>query len=474
MSSKSNRLKYLFKNTLIFALGNVGTKLISFFLVPLYTNYLLDYEYGTVDLVLTLGTFIVPIMIFNINEAIMRFSLDKNADQNAIMSTGILSLFSMMILATGAYPLIQFYEPLAPYRLYVYLYFISSGFSTVFLYNLRGKEQLVKFSIGSIINAFITAGLNILFLTVFKWGIDGFLLSYIISNFITAIFAFFASDVINSLKHFKFDYKLTKNMLKYSILLIPNSFMWWIMSASSRVMITAMIGIGSVGLYSVANKLPSIISVVSTVFNQAWNYSAIKEDNSNDRESFNNTTFHYLLAGVCLCGAVLSVFIKPIMSVYVDKSYFSAWFFTPPLIFGTCILVLSSFLSSQYTVNKDSKGFLLSAIVGAVVNIGLSFILIPQIGELGASLATCISYCAVFIYRIIDIRKYIHIKVFTLKHVLTFVLLIISTVIVYFDKFTYMIGIVAILLMVLLYLKDILFILNSIIKKIKSKKNENV
>ncbi len=455
MSDNSSKIKYLIKNTLIFALGSIGTKIIGFFLVPLYTNYLLDHEYGTVDLVITLGSFIVPILIFNINEAIMRFSLDKNADQNSIMSTGIISLFSMILLATVMYPIIQLYEPLAPYSLYVYLYFVSSGFSTVFLYNLRGKEQLFSFSIGSILSAFFTAALNIIFLTFFHWGIEGFLLAYIISNLITAVYAFFAGNVINTIKHFKFDSKLTRNMLKYSILLIPNSFMWWIMNASSRVMLTAMIGIGSSGLYAVANKLPSLISVVSTVFNQAWNYSAIKENDSKERERFNNSAFHYLVGVICLSGVVLSVFIRPIMSIYVDDSYFSAWFFTPPLIFGTCILVLSTFLSSQYTVNKDSKGFLFSAIVGAIFNIGLSFLFIPRIGELGAALATCISYSTVFIYRTIDIRKYIHIKVFSLKHTMSYILLTISTFVAYLDQYGYIIGILSIISIILLYIKDI-------------------
>ncbi len=467
MSSNSNRINYLVKNTLTFALGNVGTKLISFFLVPLYTNYLLEHEYGTVDLVITLGSFIVPILIFNINEAVMRFSLDKNADQNSIMSTGIVSLFSMMLLATVLYPFIQLYEPLAPYSLYVYLYFVSSGFSTVFLYNLRGKEQLLSFSIGSIISALFTAVLNIVFLTVFHWGIEGFLLSYIISNFITAIYSFFAGNVIGTIKHFRIDFKLMGDMLKYSVLLIPNSFMWWIMNASSRVMLTAMIGLGSSGLYAVANKLPSLISVVSSVFNQAWNYSAIREDDSKDRENFNNTVFHYLVGVVCLCGTVLTVFIKPIMSIYVDDSYFSSWLFTPPLILGTCILVLSTFLSSQYTVNKDSKGFLFSAIVGAVVNIGLSLLLIPHIGEIGAALATCISYCAVFIYRTVDIKKYIHIRVFSPSHIVTYILLMISVCAVYIDVYGYIIGTVAIILMTIIYIKDICRVFNLLIRRIK-------
>lgn len=74
------RIKYLIKNSLIFALGTLGTKIINFLLVPLYTNVLLPNEYGIADLVFTLGTFLVPILILNINEAILRFSLDKESE----------------------------------------------------------------------------------------------------------------------------------------------------------------------------------------------------------------------------------------------------------------------------------------------------------------------------------------------------------------------------------------------------------
>lgn len=470
MSNNTSRIKYLFKNTFIFALGNIGTKLVSFFLVPLYTNYLLTEEYGTVDLVITLGSFIVPILILNINEAIMRFSLDKDADKNSIMSTGITSLLFMILLATLLYPLILLYKPISEYSLYVYFYFISCGLSTVFLYNLRGREQLFHFSLGSILHAFSTAVLNIIFLVVVDWGIPGFMLAYMLGNVITAIYAFFAGRVISTIRHFRFDRKLTKEMIKYSVVLIPNSFMWWIMNASNRVMLTAMVGLGSAGLYAVANKLPSLISVVSSIFNQAWNYSAIKEDDTWDREEFNNRVFDYLFGFVCLAGAVLLLFLKPILTIYVEKSYFSSWAFTPPLIVGTCILVISTFLSSQYTVNKDSKGFLFSATVGAAINIALNFALIPVLSELGASIATFAGYFAVLVYRAIDTKKYINIRVFSLKHVLTLIFLLTAAISVYLDNYGYALGAVSVISVIIIYAKTLVGFARSIMGQLFRKK----
>ena len=438
---KNSRFSYLAKNTLIFTIGNIGTKIIGFFLVPLYTNVLLKSEYGTVDLIITISTFVVPILICNISEAIMRFALDKGSDLNKIMSVGIAFIGISFALSLMLFPLIRVYQPLSDYAWYACAYFFTSGCCSILQYYLRGKELLLHFSIGNIIHAFSLAILNIVFLLQFHWGITGLLSAYLISNSVTAAYAFFAGNVFDVIRHFGIDKKLSIQMLKYSIVLIPNSFMWWIMDSSDRIMLTSMIGVASTGLYAVANKLPSIIATISNIFNQAWNYSAIREDDSADRESFINMVFNYLFSFVIFSGVALLLLIKPILSVYVAESYYEAWSITPPLIVGTCILVLATFLSSQYTVQKDSKAFLISSSIGAVVNIAFNLLLIPGFHEIGAGLATCISYMAVYSYRSYDIRRYVIIKTYSPKKIVQYVLLIIASGAVYLDSLGYYLGV---------------------------------
>ena len=434
-----NRIQYLIKNTLIFALGTVGTKLINFLLVPLYTNVLLKSEYGTVDLAFTLGTFLVPLLILNINEAILRFSLDKGADQNKILSVGFASLGFMLVASGCAYPLLRLYPPIAEYAPLVLLYFISSGTSTVFMYHLRGKEMLLRFSVGNILNTLFVAGLNIVFLTVLSLGVKGYFLAYIIANGVTAVYAFFAGNAASALGHFSIDRGLLGQMLRYSLVLIPNSFMWWVMDSSDRVMLTSMVGLSVTGMYAIAGKLPSIVSVISSVFNQAWNYSAIKEQESADSAAYHSSVFDKLFLSVVTVGSGILLILKPFMSVYVEASYYDAWRYTPPLIVGTVILVLSTFLSSSYTVNKDSKGFLFSALSGAVVNILLNLALIPLWGALGAAIATCVAYATVFLYRFFDTKKYLRLRVFTLKHILLFLAFLGAAFATYLGKVGYLI-----------------------------------
>ena len=154
--------------------------------------------------------------------------------------------------------------------------------------------------------------------------------------------------------------------------------MWWIMNSLDRVMISAMIGIEETGIYAISYKIPSILIAVTNVFNQAWLFSAIKEKNSSDRNVYKNKIFYSLETFVITIALILLIILKPLLSFYVGKSFYGAWRYVPPLLLGTVLLTLATFLSNEYTANKDSCGFLKSSFIGAIVNLMLNFILIDK------------------------------------------------------------------------------------------------
>lgn len=428
-----NRAKYLFKNTAIFALSNIGTKLINFFLIPLYTYVLTTEQYGIIDLVFTITTIAVPILILNVDEGIMRFALDKNIDSDRILSIGLGAVLFSII---GGFILRFFaslYVPVSNYAWFIYFYAITSGASNILLCYLRGREKLLLFSIGNIVRSFSIAGLNIVFLLHFKMGINGYMYAYIFANVITICYSAVAGNIRRFFGKFNFDMRLFKQMLVYALPLIPNSLMWWIMNSLDRIMITSMISVSVSGIYAVSSKIPSLISTVSTIFNQAYSYSAIKENDSDDREEFNNRIFKSLLFLTAIVTISLMMVLKPFMRIYTSPDFYTAWIYSPPLIVGTAIMVLGTFFSVFYTVNKDGFGFLKSGVAGAVINVLLNFLLISQAGAFGASIATCISYIIVALFRFFDTRKYITLKVFSRGNNLLYVSVIISMVFVYFD-----------------------------------------
>lgn len=457
------------KNSLIFALGNFGTKFISFFLVPIYTNILNTSQYGTVDLIYTIGTILVPLLTLNIGEAIMRFALDKDADHNAIMSAGIVGLILCLTLGLLAIPCGALFAKVKPYVWYLYLYTVSLALSQMFLCNLRGRELLLQYSIGNIIQALCIALFNIYFLVVLRKGTEGYLAAYILSNLITAAYAFVAGHVWDSLAHFRIDKGLVKQMIMYSVVLIPNSFMWWIMNSSDRLMVTAMVGIATNGIYAIAYKVPTLLSTLSSVFNQAWSYSAIREQLSEDNVSYNNTVYGNLMAIVSIGASGLIMIMKTFLRYYVGAVFFTAWMYTPVLIIGFVFMTLGAFVATSYTVHKDSLGFLISGTAGAIINVALNCCLIPIWGAMGAAVATCFSYFTVFVFRSWDTRKYLKLEVINAKYATGIGLLIASGFTIFIDSIIGQILLIAeFIAMLALYHKlamDILKLISNLIKK---------
>ncbi len=406
-----SRSKYLFNNTVIFALGNFGTKLISFFLVPIYTYTLSVADYGTADLVTTISFVLAPMLTLNLSDAVMRFPLDKKGNDNQILTVGIAALVFAYVVGLLMIPMAQLSPDVSDFAVLMYLYCITSASSSMLQAFLRGLEKLREFAFSNILCTAFTAGFNILFLVVFKWGVSGYLLAYVMAFIVTSVYSALVSGLFGRLRCLRFDRTLFLEMFKYAIVLMPSTFMWWIINSSSRVMVTAMLGAAANGILAVAYKIPSIISVVANTFTQAWSYSAIREDDSKDRDQFTSNVFSKLVLSAGLLTLFLMMIIRPLTMLYVSPDYASAWQYSSWLLLGNYLFTVGNFLGAPYTVHKDSLGYLISTAVGALLNIALMFLLIPIMGLYGSVVAAFLGYLAVVIFRYFHTKKYVEIAV---------------------------------------------------------------
>lgn len=406
-----SRARYLAGNTLVFAVANFGTKLISFFLVPLYTYTLSVSDYGVADLVTTVTFVLAPILTLDLSDAVMRFALDKGCDHDKILTVGLAATGFAALAGLLMIPAASMFDSLSQYAGLTYLYCIASAACSMLQAFLRGLERLRAFAASNILCTALTAGLNILFLVVLHWGVFGYLLAYVVAMSLTAVYSALAGGVFGRLRRLSFDRALFAQMARYSVVLIPNTFMWWIINSSDRVVVAAMLGTAANGLLAVAYKLPSIVTVVSTTFTQAWSYSAIREEGSEDRDAFTSKVFNHLVLASGILTAALLALIEPVTRIYVSAEYASAWQYSTWLLLGNYFLTLANFLGASYTVHKDSMGYLLSGTLGAVLNLAIMLPLVPVVGLFGSVSATCASYFAVFAFRMVNTRKYVRITV---------------------------------------------------------------
>ena len=85
MASGQNKYATLISNTIIFALGTFGSKLLVFLLMPLYTSYLSTAEYGAMDVVVNVSNMLLPLVIVSINDGVIRFGMDRPTTAGCVL-----------------------------------------------------------------------------------------------------------------------------------------------------------------------------------------------------------------------------------------------------------------------------------------------------------------------------------------------------------------------------------------------------
>lgn len=400
-----SKYKYLLSNIIAFLCGNVGTKLISFFMVPLYTNVLLPEEYGEIDLILSAAGVISPFIAFGIHEGIMRFALDKDADHSLILSIGLRifaitsSVFVLVCVLLKSVPIIS------DDVWFLYGYCVLNELMTITLCYIRGCDNVKIYTFLGFLSGLFTALLNILFLVALKLGLIGYKTSMLLSPVCTMVAAFLIGRMWDDICLKKWNTKLAREMLNYSIVLIPNALLWWCINASDRFIVSYICGTAANGIYAVSYKIPTLLNTVSTIFMQAWQMSAIKEHEEKSNNHFSREIYVMLTFFMGLVTQVMLLLNKDLLQIYVSPEYQSAWRYSGPLMVAFFVDSLSTFWGSFYIAQKKMKKYMLSAVVGAVANLVLNLCLIPWVGVIGAAVATLVSYVFVLLVRAIGIEK---------------------------------------------------------------------
>ena len=404
--------KELAKNTAIVSIGKICTQLITFFLLPVYTAVLSNEEYGVVDLLNTLTSLLLPIATLQIEQGIFRYLLDCR--ENKEKQTTLITTVSKFILVQSAICILIFLCA-SPFIHNEYKYFLMANLlmgilSSISLQICRGLGDNKTYAVGSFITGALTVILNVIFIVVFKWGAYGMLIATAISNLLCAIYVFVKKKIYKYIDIKQNDKKLLKDIVKYSVPLIPNMISWWIVSASDRTIISAVIGVAQNGIYSAANKFSGIFSTLYSVFNLTWTESASININSEDRDEFFSKIFDFIVrffGSLCLGTIAVMPFV---FGILVNEKFAESYYQIPILILGSVFNILVSFLGSVYVAKKLTKEIAKTSIIAAIINIVVNVALINQIGLYAASISTVIAYFAMFIYRWIDVKKYVSIK----------------------------------------------------------------
>ena len=374
----------------------------------------------------------MPIMSLGISDAVFRYTLDKTVDRRKVLTTGFFVNIACAAVILAVYPLLGSIAYFDGYMWLIILYTFVANIHSLFAQYVRARGMTTLFAVQGILATAITVTLNILFLVVFRFGVTGYVLSIVIADAAMALFMTAVVRLDYAIRPRFFDRVLTKRMLRYCVPLMPTTVFWWVTNVSDRYMIKGMIGDDVNGIYSAAFRIPTMLILLSGIFIEAWQFSAVSErDESTKRAhaAFFGKVFDSYQGLLFISGAGLIAFSKIFSRILFAEDYYTAWMYMPVLIIATVYSGLVTFMGSVYLVDKKSVQSLVTSMIGAGINVILNLILIPtKLGAIGAAIATFFSYFVVFIIRAKDTRHLIRFPLHTRKLAVNTIILSVQAV----------------------------------------------
>ena len=465
--------KTLLKNTAIVTIGKICTQLISFFLLPLYTTFLTAKEYGVVDILNTLISLLIPVLTFQLDQGIFRFLIDNRENEDG--QKKLLSTITVFIFRQIAFYLIIFLL-ISPWIANEYKYFLASNLiasacANILLQVTRGLGDNTKYTIGSFLSGTVTIVLNLILIAGLKLGAYGMLYSSLIGNIMCIVYVFTSLKLYKKISFKGYNKTVLKEVLKYSVPLIPNAISWWVVNVSDRIIITYFMNVAVNGIYSVANKFSAVLTTIYGVFNITWTEAVSVNFKSKDRDEFFNRILDVTIRFFgALCLGMIA-YMPFVFKILINEAFAEAYMQIPILIIGAMFNILVSFLGTIYVAKKLTKEIAKISLVTAIINIVINVALINFIGLYAASISTLVAWMVMFIYRYIDCKKYVKLKA-NLKIILPMIGIGIITLISYYlnnSLICLLIAIIVTIYTVAINLKNMKFLLSSVKGKFDKK-----
>ena len=397
-------IKSLGKQSLIYGFGHILARLVTFFLLPLYTHVFTPEEYGVVSLAYAFMGFTMILYRYGMDTALLKYSVQKKGqDRDEYIST----IYGIQVITSIIFSSILFgyRKIIAKIVLGVdqpeWIAILSGILLFDALWNLpvlllRAEEKPIPFVIFNLTNVLTTMGFNLFFVVILKMGITGVLLANLIASSI--VFILSLPVIIKRVSFITIKTITLKTVFKFAIPFLPAGIFTMIMELANRYLLNWMIGTREVGLYSAGHKLGIFGLIVVMGFNMGWTpYFLKRGKKSGARKEFAHaaTIFLGLLGFVIVA---VSLWVPEIMRFpigsrtligeqfwSVEKVVFCillAYFF-----FGTYVIQLPGVYMREMT-----NWIPIFRAIGATVNILLNILLIPKYGVIGSAWATVFAF----------------------------------------------------------------------------------
>jgi O-antigen/teichoic acid export membrane protein len=396
-------LKRLGRHSAVYGLGGLVSRILATLLLPLYTHYLPPGSYGRVEIV-TAATAVLAILLqLGISSAFFRFYFDAKEDAERLVVIRTSFWFTMAMSTLGLVLGVVFAAPIGHWlglghdpslvRAGAVGLWAQTNYQQLTAL-FRVEERSVQYAIASVANVLITVAAMVLFVAYFHWGAVGLVVGNFTGTLIVyAVLLGYRYEQLGA----QFDTGLFRKMQHFGMPLVPSALALWTINFVDREFVSWYKGNAEVGVYSAAVKIASLITFVMVAFRTAWPAFAYSIEDDREAKRTYSFVLTYLLALTSWAALALGALAPWWVRLLTDPRYQRAdkgvalLAFAGAVYAGYVVLAIGSGRARKTQWNWAVTG------VGAAVNVGLNFWLVPRWGMVGAAVSTAVAYVVLFV-----------------------------------------------------------------------------
>ncbi len=402
------KIQRLAGETVLYGLGSIVPRFLSFLLVRLHTNVFSPEEYGIITNVYAYVAVVNIVFIFGMETAYFRFASRPGSDPKKIFNLAqtvvvSISVFLSIILILLSEPISE--ALLVPGRsdlvTWVILIMLIDAIAAIPFARLRLQKKATRFAVGKLLNIAILVGLNVFFLklsSAFTPDVSLVILANLAAN---AFYLIFFAPTLLSWRP-AYDKTISPSMYRYAFPIMITGLAGMTNEMFSRITLERWLPEGfygdqseayALGIFGACYKLAVLMNLAITAFRYAaepFFFSNAAEKNSPQLFARVN---HYFVIVCCVILLGVSINLDILKYFLGDPAYWEGLHIVPILLLAYLFLgVYYNFSVWFKLTDKTYYGTMITAI-GMVITIAANYVLIPVAGYEGSSFAALLCYC---------------------------------------------------------------------------------
>jgi O-antigen/teichoic acid export membrane protein len=187
--------------------------------------------------------------------------------------------------------------------------------------------------------------------------------------------------------------------LAFSLPLVPHALAGWALEMSDRAILTRLLPLQDVGIYSLGYQLGAAMGLMTAAFNAAWVpflFGILKSEGERAHPKLARLVTYYAVM-LCFVGLGWSLLVKHAITFIVGPVFWEAYRITPWVVGGYVLAGLYLIPTNLLFWRRQTRVIPMATLAAGVVNVGLNLWLVPRYGSIAAAWSTAAAYAVLLI-----------------------------------------------------------------------------